>query len=122
MSDYSVHPSAVVDEGAEIGTNTNIWHWSHICKGALIGSECNIGQNVFISNIPKLEEKYTDEARRFVYMIDEFYDRNVKVIISADSSIDKLCNIKKINKDFERTKSRLNEMQSSDYMKKEHKQ
>ena len=81
-----------------------------------------IYENVFISNIPKLEEKYTDEARRFVYMIDEFYDRNVKVIISAESSIDKLCNIKKINKDFERTKSRLNEMQSSDYMKKEHKQ
>ena len=53
-------------------------------------------------------------------MIDEFYDRNVKVIISAKVSIDNLCNIKKINSDFKRTKSRLNEMQSTEYMKKEH--
>ena len=55
-------------------------------------------------------------------MIDEFYDRNVKVIISADSSIDSICEIERINTDFERTKSRLNEMQSDEYMKKEHKQ
>ena len=63
-----------------------------------------------------------DEARRFINMIDEFYDRNVKVIISAESSINHLCDIKRINADFERTKSRLNEMQSDEYMKKEHKQ
>ena len=69
-----------------------------------------------------MNNNHIDEARRFIYMIDEFYDRNVKVIISADSSINDICDIEKINTDFERTKSRLNEMQSDEYMKKEHKQ
>ena len=45
-----IHPTAIIDEGAIIGENTNIWHWSHVCNGAKIGKECNIGQNVFISN------------------------------------------------------------------------
>jgi cell division protein ZapE len=81
-----------------------------------------IYQNVFISDVPKMNNNHIDEARRFINMIDEFYDRNVKVIISADSSIDSICDIERINTDFERTKSRLNEMQSDEYMKKEHKQ
>ena len=79
-------------------------------------------QNVFISDIPKMDKNFIDEARRFINLIDEFYDRNVKVIISAEVSIDELCDIARINNDFARTMSRLNEMQSDEYMKKEHKQ
>jgi len=48
-SNYYVHPTAIVDEGAEIGEGTKIWHYSHVCAGAKIGSNCNIGQNVFIA-------------------------------------------------------------------------
>ena len=81
-----------------------------------------IYQNIFISEVPKMDNNLVDEARRFINMIDEFYDRNVKVIISAETSIENLCDIIKINADFERTKSRLNEMQSDEYMKEEHKQ
>ena len=44
------HISAVVDEGAQIGNGTNIWHFCHIMPGAVIGENCNIGQNVFIDN------------------------------------------------------------------------
>ena len=44
-----------------------------------------IYQNVFISNVPKMDSNSMDEARRFINMIDEFYDRNVKVIISAET-------------------------------------
>ena len=80
-----------------------------------------IYKNVFISDVPKMNDTHIDEARRFINLIDEFYDRHVKVIISAESAIDDLCNIKKINKDFERTKSRLQEMQSDEYMEKQHK-
>lgn len=47
--DYFVHPTAVVDEGCEIGTGTKIWHFSHIMPGCKIGDNCNIGQNVVIS-------------------------------------------------------------------------
>jgi UDP-2-acetamido-3-amino-2,3-dideoxy-glucuronate N-acetyltransferase len=46
ISDYFVHPTAVVDEGAEIGKGTKIWHFSHIMKGAQIGERCVFGQNV----------------------------------------------------------------------------
>lgn len=46
---YYVHPSAIVDEGCEIGDDTKIWHFSHIMPGCKIGSKCNIGQNVVIS-------------------------------------------------------------------------
>ena len=45
-----LHETAIVDEGAEIGKETKIWHWTHICSGAKIGSYCSIGQNVFIGN------------------------------------------------------------------------
>jgi UDP-2-acetamido-3-amino-2,3-dideoxy-glucuronate N-acetyltransferase len=50
MSDYSVHPSAIVDDGAVIGPGTRIWHWVHVCAGARIGSGCSLGQNVFVGN------------------------------------------------------------------------
>lgn len=46
---YYVHPTAVVDEGCEIGTGTKIWHFSHIMAGSKLGENCNIGQNVVIS-------------------------------------------------------------------------
>ncbi|MEM6803150.1 MAG: DapH/DapD/GlmU-related protein [Bacteroidota bacterium] len=48
MSDYFVHESSIVDEGAQIGSGTKIWHFCHIMKGAKLGEACNLGQNVFI--------------------------------------------------------------------------
>jgi UDP-2-acetamido-3-amino-2,3-dideoxy-glucuronate N-acetyltransferase len=48
--DYQVHPSAIVDEGAQIGAGTRIWHWVHVCTGARIGRGCSLGQNVFVGN------------------------------------------------------------------------
>jgi UDP-2-acetamido-3-amino-2,3-dideoxy-glucuronate N-acetyltransferase len=47
---YTVHPSAIVDEGATIGEGTRVWHWVHICGGAKIGKCCSFGQNVFVGN------------------------------------------------------------------------
>jgi UDP-2-acetamido-3-amino-2,3-dideoxy-glucuronate N-acetyltransferase len=46
----SIHPSAIVDEGAQIGEGTRVWHWVHISAGARIGKNCNFGQNVFVAN------------------------------------------------------------------------
>jgi len=45
-----VHPTAIIDSGAQIGNNTRIWHWVHVCAKARIGSGCSLGQNVFIGN------------------------------------------------------------------------
>lgn len=47
---YTVHPTAIVDEGAQIGGETRVWHWVHICGGAQIGERCSLGQNVFVGN------------------------------------------------------------------------
>lgn len=48
MSDHFVHESSYIDEGAEIGPGTKIWHFCHVMPGARIGQDCIIGQNVFI--------------------------------------------------------------------------
>jgi UDP-2-acetamido-3-amino-2,3-dideoxy-glucuronate N-acetyltransferase len=48
--DYQVHPSAIVDEGAEIGAGSRIWHFVHVCGAARIGKNVSMGQNVFVGN------------------------------------------------------------------------
>ena len=47
---YTVHPSAIVDEGAQIGEGTRVWHFVHVCGGARIGKGVSLGQNVFVGN------------------------------------------------------------------------
>lgn len=46
---YYVHPSSIIDDGCSIGEGTRIWHFSHIMSGAVIGNNCNLGQNVVVS-------------------------------------------------------------------------
>ncbi len=48
--EYSIHQSAIVDEGAKIGAGSRIWHFVHVCAGAQIGDNCSLGQNVFVGN------------------------------------------------------------------------
>jgi len=45
---YQAHETAIVDNGADIGAGTKIWHFSHICSGAVIGQNCSLGQNVYV--------------------------------------------------------------------------
>jgi len=45
-----IHPSAIVDAGAQIGDGTRVWHWVHVCGGARIGAGCSLGQNVYVGN------------------------------------------------------------------------
>lgn len=47
---YTVHPSAIVDEGAQIGEGSRVWHFAHVCAGARIGKGVSLGQNVFVGN------------------------------------------------------------------------
>lgn len=48
--EYFVHPTAIIDDGCNIGKGTKIWHFTHIMSGVVIGENCNIGQNVFIAS------------------------------------------------------------------------
>jgi UDP-2-acetamido-3-amino-2,3-dideoxy-glucuronate N-acetyltransferase len=46
----TVHPSAIVDDGAQLGDGTHVWHFAHVCAGARIGAGCSLGQGVFVGN------------------------------------------------------------------------
>ena len=46
----TIHPTAIVDAGAQLGDGSRVWHWAHICGGARIGERCSFGQNVFVGN------------------------------------------------------------------------
>lgn len=46
----TIHSSAIVDDGASIGDGSRIWHFVHVCSGAVIGKSCSLGQNVFVGN------------------------------------------------------------------------
>ena len=47
---YTVHETAIIDDGAQIGEDCRIWHWAHVCGGAKIGVGVSLGQNVFVGN------------------------------------------------------------------------
>jgi cell division protein ZapE len=78
-------------------------------------------QTVIISEIPVLTENMENEARRFIALIDEFYERNVKLIYTSEISFEKLYQGKKLVFEYERTKSRLSEMASQKYIELAHK-
>ncbi len=75
---------------------------------------------VIISGIPQLDAEQENQARRFIALVDEFYDRRVKLIVSADADISSLYTGHKLAFEFDRTVSRLIEMQSTEYLASAH--
>ncbi len=75
---------------------------------------------VLVGRIPEMNDQHNDQARRFINMIDEFYDRNVKFIASAEVHPEHLYAGKRLSFEFQRTASRLTEMQSHDYLARKH--
>ena len=77
-------------------------------------------QTVLIANVPQLGAGSDDQARRFISLVDEFYDRKVKVVISAAVGVDELYTGTRLAAELERTRSRLHEMQSHEYLAEPH--
>ena len=75
---------------------------------------------VIVADIPALDRDLEGPARRFIAMVDEFYDRKVKLIVSADANIDTLYQGNRLQFEFDRTTSRLTEMQSNEYLHAAH--
>ena len=77
-------------------------------------------QSVIVTGVPQLGVELENQARRFIALVDEFYDRRVKLIVSADLDLEALYTGKRLRFEFERTVSRLIEMQSSEYLHQPH--
>ncbi len=75
---------------------------------------------VFISDVPVMTSDTEDEARRFLNLVDEFYDRNVKLIMSGAAPLDDLYAGKRLSFEYQRALSRLKEMQSHEYLARQH--
>jgi cell division protein ZapE len=75
---------------------------------------------VFLSDVPVMGPMFDDKMRRFILLIDEFYDRKVKLILSAEATADKLYVGERLAFEYQRTLSRLTEMQTPAYLGSEH--
>jgi UDP-2-acetamido-3-amino-2,3-dideoxy-glucuronate N-acetyltransferase len=71
---YYAHPTAIVDEGCEIGAGTRIWHFSHVMPGATIGKRCNLGQNVFVAGGVRIGDNVKIQNNVSVYAGVELED------------------------------------------------
>lgn len=77
-------------------------------------------QSVIVSDLPILTETRENAARRFISLVDELYDRNVNLVLSAAAAPAALYRGERLQREFERTASRLIEMQSQEYLAREH--
>jgi cell division protein ZapE len=77
-------------------------------------------QSVIVSDVPVLDADHENEARRFIALVDELYDHHVNLIISAEAAPAELYRGERLTKQFKRTISRLTEMQSEEYLAREH--
>ena len=75
---------------------------------------------ITFANIPVLTDEDIDRAKRFMTLVDEFYDHNVKLIITAQTTPENIYQGERLSQSFERTVSRLQEMQTHDYLAKQH--
>ncbi len=116
-------------EGREIETRRHadgvVWFdFQEICDGPRGTSDyieiARCFHTVLVSNVPEMTWKHENQARRFLNMVDEFYDRNVKLVMSGETPLDRLYSGKKLQFEFGRALSRLKEMQSHDYLALEH--
>jgi cell division protein ZapE len=77
---------------------------------------------VLVGRVPVLNDQIADATRRFIYLVDEFYDRRVKLVMTAQQPILELYQGEKLAFEIQRTRSRLLEMQSDDYLSEAHRQ
>lgn len=122
---YKIHINYRIIESV-LYTDDIIWLDFHIICGNKRGSADYIEiakqfHTVFISNIPIMDDGLNDKAKRFINMIDEFYDRNINLLSSAESRPEFLYTGKQFAFEFKRTISRLLEMRSHEYMQRPHK-
>ncbi|MGD8829502.1 MAG: cell division protein ZapE [Pseudomonadales bacterium] len=100
------------------------FEFAELCEGPRSQNDyielSRIFHAVVISNVRRFSTRDENAARRFISLVDEFYDHNVKLILSADAPIESLYAGERLRFEFERTRSRLLEMQSHEYLARTH--
>jgi len=103
-----------------------VWFdYAELCDGPRSQNDyielARIFHAVLISGLPRFSPELNDQARRFLNLVDEFYDRNVKLVLAAAVPLEDLYGGGSLEFEFQRTVSRLQEMQSYEYLAREHK-
>lgn len=106
------------------GEDVAWFEFRELCEGPRSQNDyielARLYQSVILGNVPRFNVRSEDAARRFISLVDEFYDRSVKLIVSADAPITELYQGERLRFEFERTESRLLEMQSHEYLARSH--
>ncbi len=107
-----------------VGAGIVWFEFSELCQGPRSQNDyieiARLYPTVFVSNIPEFTRDDDNAARRFIMLIDEFYDRGVKLVVSAAAPPAALYRGERLQAEFERTSSRLIEMQTQQYLAGEH--
>jgi len=116
-------------EGRQIAVareaGTAVWfRFAAVCAGPRSQNDyieiARAYQTVILADVPQLDALHEDEARRFIALVDELYDHSVKLIVSAAAPPAELYRGERLSREFERAASRLIEMQSAQYLAREH--
>ena len=122
-------PTTLTIEGralraVDTGSGMAWFEFRELCEGARSQNDyielARLYHTIFIANIPTFEIADDDAARRFIMLIDEFYDRGVKIVVSAAASPAELYHGERLGFEFERAASRLVEMQTQHYLAGQH--
>lgn len=108
----------------KIAGNIVMFEFSELCETARSQVDymeiSRLFNTVLLANVKKMGQANDDAARRFIALVDEFYERNVTLIISAEAAIEQLYGQGNLNFEFKRCISRLQEMQSTEYLARPH--
>ncbi len=108
-------------------TDDLLWcHFDELCLKPRSAADfieiAKLYNTVLVGHVPLLTDQIADATRRLIYLVDEFYDRRVKLIMTAQQPIIELYSGEKLAFEIERTRSRLLEMQSDAYLTEAHRQ
>jgi len=107
-----------------LADNVAWFDFKELCDGPRSQNDyielARVFHTVLISRVPCLREGQNDQARRFINLVDEFYDHQVKLVISAEAAPEQLYQGHGLRFEFQRTVSRLLEMQSHEYLARQH--
>jgi len=99
-----------------------MFDFHELCATARSASDyieiANRFHTVFIEGVPVMSDNHDDQARRFVHLVDEFYDRKIRLFLCAEAPVKSLYSGRRLNIEFERTVSRLLEMRTQEYQER----